>query len=338
MRILLGMSGGLDSTYAARLLQKEGHEVVGALLVMHDRTDLTAARESAASLGIPLREVDCRAAFDREVVLPFAEDYLAGRTPNPCIVCNPRVKFRMLYETMKAEHCEMMATGHYARIEERDGRYAVCLSPDGQKDQSYVLYRLDQELLAHLIFPLSEAVKQEVRQEARAEGLLAAERPESMEICFLPPGEHANYIAARFGEPPEGDFVSEDGQVLGRHRGILHYTVGQRKGLGIALGERMFVTRIEPQSNRIFLAPDRDRSVERVRVGDLVFSGISPRREGEENFLVRLRYRAPLVEATVHFAENTVTAELKDPVRTAAPGQSAVFYREGRVAFGGIIR
>lgn len=338
MRILLGMSGGLDSTYAARILQREGHEVIGAFLAMHDKTDPNPARESAAALGIRLVEVDCRAAFDREVILSFAADYRAGRTPNPCIICNPTVKFKALLGTMYAEGCDRIATGHYARITEEEGRFAVCLSDDGEKDQSYVLYRLGQDVLSRLLLPLAAARKTDVREAARAVGLLAADRPESMEICFLPPGEHAAYIAARFGEAPEGDFVSEDGRILGRHRGILHYTVGQRKGLGIALGERMFVTRIEPETNRVVLALDRDREIRSVEVERLVFSGISPRTEGSEEFLVRLRYRAPLIPATVRFEGDSVHAALSAPVRAAAPGQSAVFYRAGRVAFGGIIK
>ena len=338
MRILLGMSGGLDSTYAARVLLREGHEVIGAFLSIHDMTDPTPARESAEALGIRLVEVDCRELFDREVVIPFAADYRSGRTPNPCIICNPTVKFKALLDTMYAEGCDRIATGHYARITEEDGRFAVCLSSDGEKDQSYVLYRLGQDVLSHLLLPLADAYKQNVREEARAEGLLAADRPESMEICFLPPGEHAAYIAARFGEAPEGDFVSEDGRILGRHRGILHYTVGQRKGLGIALGERMFVTRIELETNRVILAPDRDREIRTVEVDRLVFSGVAPRTEGSEEFLVRLRYRAPLIPTTVFFEGERVRIELSVPVRAAAPGQSAVFYRDGRVAFGGIIK
>lgn len=337
MRILLGMSGGLDSTYAAHLLLSAGHEVEGAFLQMHEHADPTQARESAAALGIPLREIDCRARFDREVVLPFAEDYRRGRTPNPCILCNETVKFRTLYEEMQRGGFDRMATGHYARIREEGGRFSVCLSDDLSKDQSYVLYRLHQEMLTCLLFPLASYQKEAVREAARACGYTAAERKESMEICFLPAGEHASYIAARFGDCPPGDFVAEDGRRLGQHSGILHYTVGQRKGLGIALGERMFVTRIEPESNRVVLAPDRDRAVAGIAVHSLIFSGLAPRTEGEEAFFVRLRYRAPLVPARVRFLPDGVEARFLSPVASVAPGQSAVFYRDGSVAFGGII-
>ncbi len=338
MKILLGMSGGLDSTYAARLLLSAGHTVEGAVLVMHDYTEVSEAKKSAAALGIPLHLVDCRARFDREVVLPFAADYRAARTPNPCILCNERVKFAVLYEEMQSRGFDRIATGHYARIEERGGRFAVLRAADGKKDQSYVLARLSQEVLAHLLLPLADEKKEVVRAAAAAEGLTAADRPESMEICFLPNGGHADYIAVRFGDMPEGNFVDREGNILGRHRGILHYTVGQRKGLGIALGERMFITHIDPLSGNITLARDQDRSIEELFADRLVFSGIPPQVPGGEgDFAVRLRYAAPLLPCHVRFAEDRVTVSLLSPVREVTPGQSAVFYQGDRVAFCGFI-
>lgn len=337
MRILLGMSGGVDSTYAAHLLAEQGHSVEGAVLIMHEDTDLSAARESAASLGIPLHEIDCRAAFAEQVIRPFAAAYRSGLTPNPCVFCNPSVKMGMLYAEMQRDGFDRMATGHYARVSFADGRYAICPAEDPKKDQSYVLYRLPQPLLAALCLPLSGLTKESVRARARAVGIAAVERPESMEICFLPPGQYAAYLTEHFGPMPEGDFVAEDGRVLGRHSGIQNYTVGQRKGLHVALGERMFVTRIDPTTNRITLAPDRDRRVERICVSEFVFSGISPMREGTREFSVRLRYHAPAVRASVSFQGERAEVTLLDEVRAAAPGQSAVFYSDGRVAFGGYI-
>lgn len=337
MKVLLGMSGGLDSTYAARLLLNAGHTVEGAVLVMHDYTETREARESAASLGIPLHEIDCRKGFDRDVVLPFCASYLAGKTPNPCILCNERVKLHYLFCAMRELGFERIATGHYARIEEKDGRYAVCLARDARKDQSYMLYRLSQEVLAHLLTPLADSEKQNVRALALKEGLTAAEREESMEICFLPNGDYPTYIAERFGAPDTGDFVDTCGRVLGRHRGILHYTVGQRKGLGIALGERMFVSHIDPVSNRITLSRDAERGTRCLCVSDLVFSGIPPRKTGEGRFAVRLRYLAPPVPADVSFEGDRVRVTLDDPVSAVTPGQSAVFYDGDRVAFGGFI-
>lgn len=337
MKILLGMSGGLDSTYAARLLLDAGHTLEGAVLVMHDDTEVAAARESAASLGIPLHVIDCRAAFDENVVVPFCQTYLQGKTPNPCILCNESVKFRYLFEKMQELGFDRIATGHYARIEEKDGRYAVCRAGDSRKDQSYVLYRLPQHILAVLLTPLANLSKAEVREAARKSCLAAAEREESMEICFLPDGNYPAYIADRFGAPPEGDFLDTDGRVLGRHRGILHYTVGKRKGLGIALGERMFVSHIDPKTNAITLSRDAERSIDRFAVESLVFSGIPPRTSGEMRLAVRLRYLAPAVFATVCFSDGHLEVSLDDPVPNVTGGQSAVFYDGDRVAFGGII-
>ncbi len=337
MRILLGMSGGLDSTYAARVLLDAGHTVEGAVLVMHDFTETREARESAASLGIPLCEIDCRAGFDASVVTPFCESYLAGKTPNPCILCNERVKFRYLYEAMQKRGFDRIATGHYARIEEKDGRYAVCRASDARKDQSYVLYRLPQEVLSHLLTPLSDYEKTDVRALAAKEGLAAADRDESMEICFLPDGNYPAYIADRFGAPPEGDFIATDGRPLGRHRGILHYTVGQRKGLGISLGERMFVSHIDPVLNTVTLSRDVERGTSCFSVRDPVFSGIAPRCEGEGRYTVKLRYLAPPVLATVRFGRDDLFVSLDAPVPCVTPGQSAVFYDGDRVAFGGFI-
>lgn len=337
MRVLLGMSGGLDSTYAARLLLRAGHTVEGAVLIMHDYTEADAARESAAALGIPLHEIDCRERFDREVVLPFCGDYRAAKTPNPCILCNERVKFAVLYEKMQEWGFDRIATGHYARIKECEGRLSVLSAEDGTKDQSYVLYRLPQEVLSHLLLPLGEKTKSAVRSAAAREGLRAADRSESMEICFLPEGDHAAYITERFGPLPQGNFVDTEGRVLSPHRGILHYTVGQRKGLGVALGERMFVTHIDPASGNITLARDGERAVSSFSVERTVFSGISERDAGEESFLVKLRYLAPLLPCRVRFSPEGAEVMLDTPVRTVTPGQSAVFYREDAVAFGGFI-
>ena len=337
MKVLLGMSGGLDSTYAARVLLDAGHTVAGAVLVMHDYTETREARESAASLGIPLYEIDCRAGFDAAVVAPFCAAYLSGKTPNPCILCNERVKFRYLFEAMRELGFDRIATGHYARIEEKDGRFAVCRARDERKDQSYVLYRLSQEQLSHLLTPLSDYEKADVRALAAAADLAAADRAESMEICFLPDGNYPAYITDRFGAPPAGDFIATDGRVLGRHRGILHYTVGQRKGLGIALGERMFVSHIDPVANTVTLSRDAERGSLRFTVTDPVFSGISPRDEGQGRFTVKLRYLAPPVPVTVRFEGGRVQATLDTPAPALTPGQSAVFYEGDRVAFGGFI-
>jgi tRNA-specific 2-thiouridylase len=238
---------------------------------------------------------------------------------------------------MREHSFDRIATGHYARIEERDGRYSVLRASDGKKDQSYVLYRLPQEILAHLLTPLATYAKEDVRVAARESGLAAAERAESMEICFLPDGDYPAYIRERFGAVGEGDFIGTDGRVLGRHRGILHYTVGQRKGLGIALGERMFVSHIDPECNTVTLSRDAERGSQDFSVGDVVFSGLSPQKTGEMVCTVKLRYLAPPIPVTVCFDGDTLRAKTKTPIAAITPGQSAVFYDGDRVLFGGFI-
>lgn len=338
MRILLGMSGGLDSTYAARLLLARGHTVEGAVLVMHGHTDLTAAREAAAALGIPLREIDCRELFERVVVSDFTREYLAARTPNPCVICNSEVKFRVLLNHALENGFDRIATGHYARIVKTGDRYAVARSADCRKDQTYMLWRLPQDILSRLIFPLGELTKEQVRAEAAREELVAADREESQEICFIPSGDYAAFIEERHGACPTGDFVDGEGNILGTHNGIIRYTVGQRKGLGIALGARAFVTDIDPVTNRITLSYEA-KSDRAFKVNSLVFSGMEAAPCGEERRLkVKVRYLAPFVDATVCFdGSGGAAVTLASPVKSITAGQSAVFYDGDTVMLGGVI-
>lgn len=336
------MSGGLDSTYAALKLIKEGHDVEGAVLVMHEYTETEAAERAAAETGIKLHTVDCRAAFDKAVREYFVNEYLNARTPNPCIVCNGEVKFKYLYEYAIKNGFDAIATGHYSKIlkiGEGDGiRYAISAAKDAKKDQSYMLWRLSQEILSHLILPLSELEKSEIRENAASLGLTSAKSRDSQEICFIPDNDYASYIEKERGVMPRGSFVYEDGKPLGEHNGIIRYTVGQRKGLGISLGERAFVTEIDPQKNTVTLAREPKKSSE-VLVEDLVFSGIPKQEAGVEmELFVKLRYQAPRVPVRVVFDENnTLTAHLLTPASSVTPGQSAVFYDGDMVVFGGFI-
>ncbi len=337
MKVLLGMSGGLDSTYAAKLLRDAGHAVTGAVLQMHAYTELAEAERSAREVGVPLRVLDCRAAFEERVVADFMREYRSGRTPNPCVVCNAEVKFRNLYEYAMQEGFDAIATGHYCALTKVGERFAVRLAADPTKDQSYMLWRLPQDILSRLLLPLGEAVKREVREAATAAGLSAGERKDSQEICFIPDHDHAAFLAARLGPCPEGNFVDETGRVLGRHRGIDRYTVGQRKGLGVALGHRMFVQRIRPQENEIVLAPVSSEKSERFSVSDLVFSGLAPTETGELTAEVKIRYAASPIPAHIRFRAGGATVTPLAPIRSLTPGQSAVFYRDGTVLFGGLI-
>ncbi len=336
MKILVGISGGVDSAYAAKKLINEGHSVEGAVLIMHEFTELDAAREAAASVGIPLHEIDCREAFSM-IKENFVCEYTSGRTPNPCIICNERVKFAHLYSFAMNNGFDAIATGHYARVLEHDGRYALAMPEDKRKEQTYMLYRLPQSILSRLILPLSEGTKTDVRLSAEEHGISAANREDSQEICFLPEGNHTEYIESVAGKCPEGDFVDTEGRVLGRHKGIIHYTVGQRKGLGISLGQRAFVTDIDSETNKITLSPDMIGQ-NKVHISDMVYSGLEiPTEETVLTCDVKLRYTAPLVRANATlYTDGTAILEFDLPQRSA-PGQSAVLYKDGVVMCGGII-
>ena len=337
MKILVGISGGVDSAYAAKKLLSLGHEVEGAVLIMHEHTELDAAREAAASVGIRLHEIDCRADFE-QIKHNFVNEYINARTPNPCIICNERVKFKTLYDFAMANGFDAIATGHYARLEQINGRYALAMPEDSRKEQTYMLYRLPQHILKGLVLPLSEGTKSEIRTLAAEEGISAANRSDSQEICFLPDGNHTDYIESVAGRSCEGDFVDTHGKILGRHKGIIHYTVGQRKGLGISLGERAFVTDIDPVANTVTLSPTLTGK-EELTVTDIVYSGLTPPEcEGEIELDVKLRYTAPLVRAAlILHGDNTARVILSSPQKFA-PGQSAVFYRDGVVMLGGFIK
>ncbi len=336
MRILVGISGGVDSAYAAKKLLLQGHEVEGAVLIMHDYTELAAAREAADSVGIKLYEIDCRDKFE-QIKDNFVSEYTKGRTPNPCIICNERVKFKTLYDFAMDNGFDAIATGHYARITEHNGRPALAMPEDKRKEQTYMLYRLPQEILSHLVLPLSEGTKTEIRERAAEQGISAANRSDSQEICFLPEGNHTEYIESVSGKCQEGNFVDNEGKILGRHKGIIHYTVGQRKGLGISLGERVFVTEINPKDNTVTLSTNMSgKSV--VYLTDVVYSGMSiPDSETVVELDTKLRYTAPLVKTIAYlYPDRTAKLELDNPQKFA-PGQSAVLYRDGVVLCGGFI-
>lgn len=336
MKILVGISGGVDSAFAAKKLILEGHTVEGAILIMHEYTELDAAREVAASVGIKLHEIDCQASF-YQIKQNFVNEYTNGRTPNPCIICNERVKFRTLFDFAMDNGFDAIATGHYARVVESDGRYALATPEDMCKEQTYMLYRLPQDILSKLILPLSEGTKKDIREKAAEQGISAANRSDSQEICFLPDGNHTEYIESIVGKCEEGDFIDNEGKILGRHKGIIHYTIGQRKGLGISLGERAFVTEIDAEKNTVTLSP-KISGKSTVYITDIIYSGMNaPESDTVMKLDVKLRYTAPLVKATAYlYPDRTAKLELPEPHKFA-PGQSAVLYRDGVVMLGGFI-
>ena len=342
MKVLLGMSGGLDSTYAAHKLIEDGHTVEGAILQMHEYTETAEAFESAKGLGIPLHVVDCRDLFEKKVVGNFLNEYINARTPNPCVICNSEVKFRCLLDYALENGFDAIATGHYAGIVKKEykgeTRYTLSCAADIKKDQTYMLWRLSQDILSHLILPLADFEKSNIRESAKKLGLAAADRGESQEICFIPSGDYAGFIESRTEPSPHGNFIDKDGKILGEHQGIIRYTVGQRKGLGIAMGTRVFVTDINPIDNTITLSAE-DSFSDEIYISGMNFVGITEPDVGElMPFSVKVRYLAPKIPCTLEYLGNG-RGRLKLEVRQRAvtPGQSAVIYSENQLAAGGFI-
>lgn len=336
-KVLLGMSGGLDSSYSVLALRDMGYEVLGATLVMHGYTDTSGARDIADALGVPFFKVDCRREFDETVKLYFAREYSRGRTPNPCVICNREVKFAKLLEEADRLGCDMIATGHYAGVRFENGRYFAVRGADDRKDQSYMLWNLTQDQLLRIVFPLEKLLKSDVRNDARKHNIASADAPESEDVCFLPDGDTAKFVAETLGALPDGDFVDESGKMLGRHKGLASYTIGQRRGLGISAASRIFVTDIDPVKNIITLGTDESLFRKEIEVGALNFQKLMPADGGELRLDVKVRYAAKPASASVKLCGDKATAVFDVPVRAAAPGQSAVFYDGDSIVFGGII-
>ncbi len=348
-KVLVGMSGGVDSAVAAYLLKKEGYEVIGVTLRSWVASDgdegrcceIDDAKRVADHLGIRYHVQNCLSEFEKYVTKPFVSDYIHGLTPNPCIECNRHVKWeRMLYllHVFGADH---IATGHYASVVKlENGRYTVKKAVHAKKDQTYMLYKLSQEMLAKTLMPLGTYTKDEVRQIAKESGIPVADKADSQEICFVPDGNYAGYIQENAVEdiPGEGNFVDEEGNILGRHQGIIHYTVGQRKGLGIALGYPAFVTKIDPIKNEVVIGEERALLQKEIFCRDDHFLAIPDIAEKEEiRCLVKIRYHHEAKPAVISRSGDNIRVLFDEAVKAAAPGQSAVFYDNEYVIGGGII-
>ncbi|MBE7021933.1 MAG: tRNA 2-thiouridine(34) synthase MnmA [Ruminococcaceae bacterium] len=339
MKVMAAMSGGVDSSVAAYLLQKAGHTVCGATLHLTG-PEGQEARLAAESLSIPFYEFDEREAFRRQVIDAFAESYERGETPNPCIICNRLIKFGLLLDRARALGQDCLATGHYARVE-RDlasGRFLLKKAKDETKDQTYMLCLLTQEQLSRALFPLGDLTKKEIREIAADIGLKSANHPDSQDICFVPDGDYAGFLEARRGEAyPIGQFVDEDGHALGEHKGIVRYTIGQRKGLGIALGRPAFVLSKDAVENRVVLGEESRLFSTRVRAEQV--NWIACEKPPEMlRVTAKTRYSHQAAEAVLHVPEEgVVLAEFKKPQRAPAPGQAMVFYDGDVVVGGGII-
>jgi len=338
MKILVGLSGGLDSTYTVKTLLDAGHTVEGAVLVFSEHTDVEKARISALELGIPLRTVDCRKQFSDSVIANFISEYTRGRTPNPCAVCNRSCKIEMLYNECLRGGFDAFATGHYCKVVSENGRFFVQRAKDLKKDQSYMLYALTQKQLSKLITPLSDILKSEVREKSAELNLSSSNDPESMDICFIPNGKYADFLESRGATSKSGNFVTPDGNIIARHKGIMHYTVGQRKNLGVALGYRSFITKIDADSGDITLDRIENCKVKGFTVTDLNFQKLSPVKTGDTwEGCVKIRYAATPAPCKVTFCENSCTVTFLDASPLPAPGQAAVFYDGDDLTFGGII-
>ena len=338
------MSGGVDSSVAAALLVEQGYEVQGVSLRMWEGnagprvcSDHRGAKEIAAELGIPHTLIDLRAEFADTVVKPFVENYLHGRTPNPCVACNRDFKFGMLLKWAKERRADYLATGHYARIARHgDGdRSSLLRGADRSKDQSYFLFALSQKQLAHTLFPLGEMQKSEVRELARRFGLAAAERPESQDICF---GDYKALVTtyAEENELRGGDVVDRSGIVLGRHGGIHGVTIGQRRGLGISAAEPLYVVDIDDASRRVVVGKKQELSCAGLTVRSVNWHDDPGAAEVEAE--VQIRYRAPAVPCVIRYARtDSCEVRFREAFPAVTPGQAAVFYRGDAVLGGGWI-
>lgn len=350
-RVVVGLSGGVDSAATAYLLKQQGYQVIGVTLRTWQAEsgaysrccDIDDARRTAMQLEIPFYNINCLPEFKKQVTEPFIQAYLNGQTPNPCVWCNRHIKWERLLEFADDINAEFVATGHYARTERMEnGRYTVRQAASAKKDQTYMLYRLSQEQLARTIMPLSDFPKEEVRWMASEAGLDVASKRDSQEICFVLNGGYADYIDQNTDGPlpPPGNFVDEEGNVLGQHKGIVHYTVGQRKGLGIALGYPAYVKRIDPVNNTVVLGDEDSVRMDRIICGDLNFLSIEDIKAGETlRADVKIRYHHPAVPASIERIDaERVSVVFDEAVKAPAPGQSAVFYdSDKRVVGGGII-
>ena len=354
--VVVGMSGGVDSSVAAWLLKQQGYQVIGVTMQIWlpegeeeleenggccGLSAVEDARRVAQRLEIPHYVMNFRREFEECVISDFAEEYLHGRTPNPCIVCNRKIKWEALLSRAMALGADYIATGHYARVDRLDnGRYALRLSASEGKDQTYALYSLTQEQLSHTLMPLGEYTKEEIRKIAEKIGLLVANKPDSQEICFIPDHDYAGFIRRYTGkEIPEGNFVDKEGRVLGRHKGIIHYTIGQRRGLGLAAGHRIFVKEIRPKSNEVVIGEGDEIFSDTLRCHHVNWMGIAGIGGNEElEVVAKIRYSHKGEKCVLRQAgDDLLECRFMQPVRAAAPGQAVVFYLGDVVAGGGVI-
>lgn len=355
---LIAMSGGVDSSVSAFLMKDAGYDCVGVTMKLHDVVDFLVAVEQkkentccsmkdirdaksvAESMGMPYYTVNFQDKFNEKVIDHFVEAYETGTTPNPCIDCNRYLKFDKLFQTAEENNCFYVVTGHYARVEynEDTGRYLLRKAVDDNKDQSYVLYSLTQEQLEHIQFPLGGMTKPEARKVAEAHGFVNAQKHDSQDICFVPDGKYTDFIEAYAGKKyPEGDFVDQEGNVLGRHKGIIRYTIGQRKGLGLALPRPMYVVRIDVEKNQVVLGYNEDLFSRTLIAKDINMISV-PKLTEPMRVYAKARYKHIAAPATAYqLDDDTLKVVFDEPQRALTKGQAVVLYDGDYVVGGGTI-
>ena len=353
--VVVGMSGGVDSSVAAWLLKEQGYEVIGVTMQIWQEQEpeeieesggccgLTAvddAKRVARVLDIPHYVMNFRPEFQHKVIDYFEEEYLKGRTPNPCIACNRYVKWESLLKRSLDLGADYIATGHYARIRQlTGGRFALQTSKTAHKDQTYALYNLTQEQLKHTLMPVGEYTKEEIRRMAKRLQLPVAHKPDSQEICFIPDKDYAGFIDREAGKkvPGPGNFVTESGEILGQHKGITHYTVGQRRGLNLALGYPVFVTKIRPETGEVVIGRNEEVFTDRLICGQINYMAMEDLPHSRR-VLAKIRYSHKGEWCRIQKAgEDRIECIFEQPVRAVTPGQAVVFYEEDMVLGGGTI-
>ena len=352
-KVAVGMSGGVDSSVAAYLLKEQGYDVIGVTMQIWQDEDPLAqaenggccglsavddARRVADRLGIPYYVLNFKREFKENVIDYFMDEYMHARTPNPCIACNRYVKWEALLNRARELGCDYIATGHYARVVQLDnGRYALKKSATDRKDQTYALYNLTQEQLAHTLMPVGEYEKEQIREIAAKIGLLIANKPDSQEICFIPDNDYAGYIERESGKTfPKGNFVDLEGNILGTHKGIIHYTIGQRKGLGLSMGSPVFVVDIRPETNEVVIGSNLDTFHDSLYAGKVNLMSVDAL-EGEREVVAKIRYSHKGAPCRIRMVdEDTLLCKFKEPVRAITPGQAVVFY-DGDIVLGGAV-